>query len=144
MAQATFFDYYTGRITGHIACSESAFWPNVEDKDWIAGCFEEGIYYVDTKEYRPLLRPEMEGITVEGNIVSGLPIPCEVECNGESYTVDDGEFEYDTPLIGTYHFRVRAFPNRDFDGELTVAPQPECTPEPTEEATADENPAQTE
>lgn len=164
MAQATFFNYATGRITGSIACSESAFWLNVEGRDWIAGSFDGDKYYVDAKEYRPVPRPEMEGVTVEGNIVSGLPVPCEVECNGETYAVDDGEFEYDTPLAGTYPFRVRAFPALDFAGELTVTPPEEDTAqmaetpedieessgtdvaetESTEEATENESTTQTE
>mgnify|MGYP003177235845 CR=1 FL=1 len=166
MALATFFDFNTGEITGTITCSESAFWPNVGDRDWIAGIFDAAEYYVDAATYRPVPRPAMEGITVEGNIVSGLPVPCTVDCNGGTYEIDDGVFEYDTPLIGTYHFRVRSFPLRDFDGELTVTPPqpeseappaedgaaaaedgeepPETTTDPGEEASADEDPAPTE
>lgn len=118
MASATIYDLVTGEITSTITCSETSFWENVEDKDWIAGAFEPDKYYVSAGE--PVLRPIMSNIAITGNIVSGLPIPCIVRCNGAEYEVTDGIFEYVTPLNGTYHIIVRAWPYQDWEGDITV------------------------
>lgn len=120
MAEATYYDPATGKITGTITCSESAFWSNVEDADWVAGTFNADKYYIDPGTVHPVPRPEMEGVTVAGNIVSGLPAPCEVECNGAEYKITDGEFEYDTPVPGTYPIKIKAWPYIEWEGEITV------------------------
>lgn len=77
----------------------------------------ERSHYVNDGMLSP--RP-VTAIAVSGNVISGLPIPCKVECNGSIYEVDDGIFEYDTPLRGKYSFSIRAFPYVEYVGTLTV------------------------
>ena len=113
---ASFFDD-VGAITSTISADKNVFLANIDGKNWIAGIFSADEYYV--ANFRPVLRPDME-ITINGNILTGLPIPCTVECNGHLYDVNDGSFEYNTPLAGDYPVYLRAFPYRDCECVISV------------------------
>lgn len=138
---ASFFEKESGCITGSILCNKKSFIKNTAGKDWIAGVFDGSDFYV--RNFQPVTRPEMTEARICGNKATGLPVPCIVECSGQSYEVRDGEFEYKTPLAGAYNVCVRAFPYKDFEGILIVTPEQKALPT-AEEAAADESRTQTE
>lgn len=69
---------------------------------------------------RPAIAATLEAIP-GGFRLRGLPVPCTVSVGGEIYQVDDGEFEWITPLPGVYQVEVRAWPSREWRREVEVS-----------------------
>lgn len=67
----------------------------------------------------PAERPS-QATTLTGQTLSGLPYPCTLWIDGDSYTVDEATVELDLPLAGTYALRVEAFPYLDWKGSITI------------------------
>ena len=62
-------------------------------------------------------RPEMTP-TVNGLVITGLPVPCSLTTYGNTYEVTDGEVTLTYDLAGEYLVEVQAFPYLDW--EVTV------------------------
>lgn len=62
---------------------------------------------------RPTMTP-----TVNGLIITDLPIPCSLTTYGETYEIPDGEVTLSYDLAGEYEVKVEAFPYLDW--EVTV------------------------
>lgn len=119
MHNATLYDS-DGRFTSSVSSTdEASFNIMTEGHDYVAGPVDGNAYYYDRATESITLRPAM-AVVATGNVLTGLPAHCIVECNRAAYNVDDGIFEYETPLNGRYHVRVTAFPYLDWEGEITV------------------------
>lgn len=79
-------------------------------------------YYVtddDSVIKRPVLEPTITSGS-DGFTLSGLPVPCVVTVDGETYTVDDGVFEFETPIRSTFKITIDSWPYRTWRGEVTT------------------------
>ena len=69
---------------------------------------------------RPELTPVLE--TIPGGFrLGGLPIPCRVHVDELVYNVPDGELEWTTPVSGSHHVRVEAWPYLDWERPVEVS-----------------------
>lgn len=117
--EATFFDS-TGRFVGVlISTDEAGFALTVQNRYYVDSIEDGEKSYYDMASGEVLPRPAMS-VVQAGNRLSGLPQPCRVHINGEAYDVDDGIFEYETTLAGTYFVTVEAFPWLDWKGEIII------------------------
>jgi hypothetical protein len=66
---------------------------------------------------RPTFTPKVESVD-GGFVVSGLPVPCVVAVDGTAYTVDDGAFEFETPIRSTFKITIDSWPYRTWRGEV--------------------------
>ena len=86
------------------------------------GPVDSSEYYVTDKSVvteRPILEPTIT--TGSGGFcISGLPVPSTVTVDGETYTVDDGVFEFETPIHATFKLTIDSWPYRTWRGEMTT------------------------
>lgn len=66
---------------------------------------------------RPTFTPKVESF-VGGFTLSMLPVPSTVTVDGETYEVDDGVFEFETPIRSTFKVTIDAWPYRTWRGEV--------------------------
>lgn len=64
-------------------------------------------------------RPTIQA-TVTGSVISGLPVPCEITIEGQTYECTDGTAEIETNVPGTYKVQVKAWPYQDAVIEVTT------------------------
>lgn len=79
-------------------------------------------YYVTDRSVvteRPILEPEITSGS-GGFCISGLPVPSTVTVDGTEYTVDDGVFEFETPIRSTFKVTIDSWPYRTWRGEVTT------------------------
>ena len=88
---------------------------------WAIGEYDDS-YYMDGSGKvlkRPTFTPKVEGF-VCGFTLSGLPVPSTVTVDGTGYTVDDGAFEFETPIHATFKITIDSWPYRTWRGEVTT------------------------
>lgn len=125
----TEYEPETGGILGiyTMGAEMAKVWPTPH----VTGEYSAMEYYVDVAASPPAAkerppqstRQDRKNIAADGSEImtlSGLPVPCRVEVNGESYEVDDGIFEWGTRRAGEYALRVVAFPFLDWEGTVTA------------------------
>lgn len=66
------------------------------------------------------VRRHVMPVVQSGAALTGLPAHCTVTINGASYDVDDGCFEYVTPLPGSYPVSVEAWPYLTWEGVIDI------------------------
>lgn len=92
--------------------------PTLQDgQDYITEHYDPGEYYI--LDGVPTARPT-QSTTLTGTTLSGMPIPCALHAGGEVFEITDGEAELTVLLPGTYPLLVRAWPYKDWTGEVTV------------------------
>ncbi|MEG1501972.1 MAG: hypothetical protein RR203_02525 [Synergistaceae bacterium] len=118
MEYISIYDKNSGRIIATISSTEAetfnlykSMYSYVDDK------YNGDEYYI--KNGIPTKRPQMQIIS-SNNTLTGLPMPCTVECNRHTYTVDDCVFEYGTHISGTYKVIAKAFPYLDWEGDIII------------------------
>ena len=57
----------------------------------------------------------------QGQTLSGLPDPCSITINDQSYTVTGGQVELDFPQPGQYHIQLSAWPWQTVQLDITIA-----------------------
>ena len=57
----------------------------------------------------------------QGQTLSGLPDPCSVTINEQTYTVTGGQVELDFPQPGQYHIQLSAWPWQTVQLDITIA-----------------------
>lgn len=86
-------------------------------------------HYFNTALTTISLRPEMpasiSALTLEANGIDsvsilGLPIPCTINIDDNTYEVEDGEFEFTTDLPGIYKIKAESFPYLPKEWEVTA------------------------
>ncbi len=107
------YDVATGEIT--------LLWSGGPDLDAsqgsVLGHHDPGEYYI--LDGVPTARP-VQSTILTGTTLSNLPIPCALHAGGEVFEITDGEAELTVLLPGTYPLLVRAWPYKDWTGEVTV------------------------
>jgi len=104
----TVYKLLTGEITKTVSCPDFA-----ADKNTPDGCARiDGIwsnleYWVDNGV--ATAKSPMSPV-VTGSTISNLPIPCTVMVEWVTYNVDDGVFEFSSPLPGPYKCIISAVP----------------------------------
>lgn len=99
--------------TGEIAAETIETWGHVEDRldagQLIVVTNEGSIggHYVDPVSREVRVRTEMPG-RLEGQSIVGLPVPCVVQIERTTYTVEDGIAEFNLHLPGVYLVTVTA------------------------------------
>lgn len=77
------------------------------------------LYFVKSDEGLTL-RPSQKTV-LEGNVISGIPVPATLTINKETYSIDEPvvELEFDQP--GTYKIRIESWPflDKEFTYENT-------------------------
>lgn len=115
MTQGTLYDLATGQLGAQFEMTGE---PSPQAGfGWISGHWDEALYYV--VDGCPVRRPDM-AITVNGAVFSGLPNPAMVLVGEEVFEVTDGQADFNIAVPGTYPILVRAFPYRDWAGEVTA------------------------
>ena len=128
------YDMDTGEIVGTLHCSENLVSSNIALLPNGVGCFQfdadvtgETYYYDLANSLVP--RPEITAALnkasmfadgLDSIIISGLPVPCELEIEEVTYDVPDGDFEFTTTLAGTYTIIARSFPYLEKSWEVTA------------------------
>lgn len=69
------------------------------------------LYYVKGDE-ELTLRPSQETV-LEGNVISGIPVPATLSINKETYSVNESRVELDFDQPGSYKIRVESWPFLD-------------------------------
>jgi hypothetical protein len=109
-----------------IYANDDAFWVDgIEVEQWFYDLVVVDLwqaintYYFDFYTETFVARPEM-GVTpnkltifADGEdlfILTGLPTPCTVTVDNNTYEIDDGEFGFPTTIPGTYKVKVESFP----------------------------------
>ena len=88
---------------------------------WAIGEYDDS-YFMDGSGKvlkRPVLTPKVESVD-GGFVVSGLPVPSTVTVDGTAYEVDDGAFEFETPIHATFKVTIDSWPYRTWRGEVTT------------------------
>jgi hypothetical protein len=86
------------------------------------GPVDSSEYYVTDRSVvteRPILTPDIASGS-GGFCISGLPVSSTVTVDGETYTVDDGVFEFETPIRSTFKITIDSWPYRTWRGEATT------------------------
>ena len=86
------------------------------------GPVDSSEYYVTDRSVvteRPILEPKITSGS-GGFTLSGLPVPSTVTVDGTAYTVDDGVFEFETPIRSTFKLTIDSWPYRTWRGEVTT------------------------
>jgi hypothetical protein len=86
------------------------------------GPVDSSEFYVTDKSIvteRPALDPAITA-GAGGFCISGLPVPSTVTVDGTEYTVDDGAFEFETPIHATFKLTIDSWPYRTWRGEVTT------------------------
>ncbi len=103
---------------------------------------ELGAAYIETREHFPGIdlfidmyvvngevvpRPEFPGTLDKTTIVangtdtatlSGLPVPCVVRLDIQTFTVEDGSLEITSDMVATYNINVEHWPFKDWAGTV--------------------------
>lgn len=110
--QYTIYNNSTGQILRIVSCPQSMINAQLitSDESYIDGPADDRIEYIKGSEVtlktQPNYQINKENFMADGEdeiIISGLPIPSKVfvNCN-DSYSVDDGSFEFSTDVPGEY------------------------------------------
>lgn len=105
--------YYTetGEITGVLTASPNTIEPNKVGL-WVYGSGDIESQYIKEGQItdRPIQQTELNGLTL-----TGLPIPCTIFINDQSYDCDSEtvELEFDQPTL--YTIRVESWPYIDWE-----------------------------
>lgn len=85
------------------------------------GHWPGGAYFMDFTSEPPMpsSRPT-QTTALSGLTLSGLPVPCTLWIDHDSYAVDEATVELELPIAGTYRLRVEAWPYLDWEGSVTV------------------------
>lgn len=88
---------------------------------WAIGEYDDSYYMTDAEKVvkRPVLDPATTA-GAGGFCISGLPVPSTVTVDGTGYTVDDGAFEFETPIHATFNITIDSWPYRTWRGEVTT------------------------
>lgn len=108
MPSYTLYNPATGEIRGQVICAASDIELNVlPGEAYIDGGYSALTYYIldGVATEKTLMSPVVSGWTI-----SNLPIPCNVRVGGVGYDVDDGVFEFSSPLPGPYKCIISAVP----------------------------------
>lgn len=106
MREVSYFNPSTGEIVGCVTGQDYEVEANLPDGcDYIEGIFPPTKYYV--KDGAAVALQELS-VTVTGNVVSGLPVPCVVRIEGVPYEITDGELELNANLPGPYRILISA------------------------------------
>jgi len=122
MTNYVLYDGITGRIWGQGYFTEGT----LEDRavalgqNMLEGDCNIATHYVDLGTLSIVPRPEMNvsinklSISADNTdacILLGLPIPCQILIeDAGTFTIDDGEFGFTTPLPGNYKITAEQFP----------------------------------
>lgn len=108
MPAYTIYKTSTGEIVGEVTCPESDIALNVKAGEaYVDGFYSAFTYYIPNGV--PTQKAVMSPV-VSGQTISELPIPCTVYVDGTLYEVDDGVFEFSSPLPGPYKCIISAVP----------------------------------
>lgn len=108
MPAYTVYKTTTGEIVGDLICSEQDIALNVRSGEaYVDGAYSAFTYYI--LNGTPTLKAVMSPVVV-GSTISELPIPCTVYVDSTLYQVDDGVFEFSSPLPGPYKCIISAVP----------------------------------
>jgi hypothetical protein len=117
-----------GKIAGYlkIEATDDAFWiDGIEVVQWFYDLVADNLWQAITTYYfdfvtetfiaRPEAPTEPNKLTIIANgddlfILTGLPIPCTVTVDNNTYEIDDGEFGFPTTISGIYKVKVESFP----------------------------------
>lgn len=117
----TVYDLATGKITRIVSAPGAlAFRQAGAEEGFIEGKANDVLQYVLDGQVvdRPQMTAALDKTFVLANTedvatVSGLPVPCTLEFNGNSYDITDGCFEFTTNTEGSYTFMFSAWPYLD-------------------------------
>lgn len=100
-----------GEITGVLTASPDTIEPNKVGL-WVYGSGDMEYQYIKDGQItdRPNQQTKLTGLTL-----TGLPVPCTIYINGQSYECDSdtAELEFDQPT--TYEIRVESWPYIDWE-----------------------------
>jgi hypothetical protein len=118
------YETSTGKIIGVLDCPDFLFSINrdnaIPEQSLIrdGGQIDGSLYYYDLID-TVLPRPD-NPTTINGHILSNLPIPSTIRIGSEEFLVEDGELEMAFDLPGTYTINVDSFPFQDATFGVTV------------------------
>ncbi len=104
----TLYKFATGEMDAIITCQQETIELNTPAGfGRIDGAWDNDLYYVlnGAATAKTPMNP-----VVTGSIISNLPIPCTVLVDFVTYQVDDGVFEFSSPLPGPYKCIISAVP----------------------------------
>lgn len=78
---------------------------------------DDNLYYILGGEIAP--RPDFP-VSISGNILSGVPEATIVTIEGQAYTADGSDIEFEPTSPGTYEISLQRFPYRATTLDVTV------------------------
>jgi hypothetical protein len=115
----------TGRLTNILECpltqvaANLALLPTTHKSIETVISYNTDTYFIDVQNSEIIPRPE-NPTTINGYILTNLPVPSTVRIGTEEFLVEDGELEMAFDLPGTYTINVDSFPFQDATFEVTV------------------------
>ena len=104
----TLYKLATGEMDATITCQQETAGINTPAGfGRVDGAWDSQKYYVANGVVTA--KTSMSPV-VTGSTISNLPIPCTVEVEWVVYQVDDGVFEFSSPLPGPYKWIISAVP----------------------------------
>jgi len=110
MSEITFYDP-DGKINAVLRGDQSVIELNKQMTEslWVDGLWDSNTHYV--VDGIATLRPDCPA-TLDGMVLTGLPVPCVLDINGTQYNADESEVELDLGA-GSFQIKVIAFPYLD-------------------------------
>jgi hypothetical protein len=118
----TIYNTTTGEITGSLSCPEHLYDMQVPLLEPESSMLRDGGYPDKNTHYvsgntilsRQTITATINSLTIiadsETGTISGLPIPCTITIDSDTYTVTDGVFEFTVDTPGTYIIKAECFP----------------------------------
>lgn len=108
-----------GRILHKVSCPSDMGALNMSLNGFTQ--FARIIWDVSVDEYylpggQLTLRPKST-VTLEGNLLRGVPAGAQVTIEGQTYPADGTDIELEFAFPGTYPLKVDAFPQQEWTGE---------------------------
>ena len=106
-----------GKIDYFLTGEQSVIDTTIENSsgNYVQGIWDGETYYVENGQATP--RPSNPA-TLDGLILSNLPVPCQIYINNTMYECDEATVELELTYSGKYKIRVVAFPY--LDGEFEI------------------------
>lgn len=129
MASFTTYDGTTGQVLGVWTCPEGK--KPLTDDLYISGTFDSKTQYINPRTREVMERPDFSYLPPKKQTlrvgqplsIPGVPWGTEISLAGHTYRVDDGEFEWSSPVPGSWQGTMINFPYRECEFTVEVRAQ---------------------